>query len=167
MIFPIGAVLPKYMRETGVHQFPKRPEDKSPCHYAHDGNLWAYFDAHPDVRKDFDNYMSGRREGLSQWYEMFPMASTLAPGMEDDPGAVLLVDVGGNKGHEIAGFHRAHPEVPGRLILQDLAPMIGRVRENPPKDIELMPYDFFTPQPVKGKFFHLSSSFMARCLLSP
>ena len=152
LFFPIGAVLPQYMRQTGVHQFPTRPEDKNPFFYGHGLQFWDFFDKNPEHRKDFDEYMSARRKGHSLWYEMFPMASILGPDAKCDPEAALLVDVGGNKGHEVASFHEAHPDIPGRLILQDLPPMIERVREKALKGIELMPYDFFTPQPVQGKW---------------
>ena len=82
---------------------------------------------------------------------MFPMASVLGPNAKCDHEAVLFVDVGGSKGHEAISLHEAHPDIPGHLILQDLPSMIDRVSINPPKGIELMSYDFFTPQPVKGK----------------
>ena len=150
LFFPIGAILPQYMRQTGFHQFPTRPEDSSFFH-GHHVQFWDFFDKYPEHRRDFDEYMAERRKGHSLWYEMFPIASILGPNTKTDPEAVLLVDVGGNKGHEVASFHGAHPDIPGRLILQDLPSMIERVRENPLTDIELMPYNFFTPQPVKGK----------------
>ena len=139
------------MRQTGFHQFPTRPEE-SAFYHGHNLPFWDFFDKYPEHRRDFDEYMAERRKGHSLWHEMFPMASILGPNTKGDPNAVLLVDVGGNKGHEVASFHEAHPDIPGRLILQDLPPMIERVRKNPLTDIELMPYDFFTPQPVKGKW---------------
>ena len=139
------------MRETGFHQFPTRPEDKNPFFYAHGVQFWEFFTKYPEHRKDFDEYMAARRKGLANWHETFPIASVLGTNASTDAEAVLLVDVGGNKGHEIASFHEAHPDIPGRLILQDLPPMIERIRKDPPNGIELMPYDFFTPQPVKGK----------------
>ena len=151
LFFPIGAVLPQYIRETGFHQFPTRPEDKNPFFYAHGVQFWEFFTKYPEHRKDFDEYMAARRKGLAKWHETFPIASVLGTNASTDAEAVLLVDVGGNKGHEIASFHEAHPDIPGRLILQDLPPMIERIRKDPPNGIELMPYDFFTPQPVKGK----------------
>lgn len=176
LFFPIGAVLPQYMRETGVHQFPTWPEDKSPFFYGHNIQFWDFFEKYPEHRRDFDEYMSERRKGLAEWHVMFPMADILGSDARHDPEAVLFVDVGGNKGHEAANFHEAHPDVPGRLILQDTPPMINRVSKNPPKDIELMSYDFFTPQPVKGsglsKFGLVSSAIMAylfyrrSCILS-
>ena len=139
------------MRQTGFHQFPSRPDD-SVFFHGHHVKFWEFFDKYPEHRRDFDEYMAERRKGHSLWYEMFPMASILGPNTKTDPQAVLLVDVGGNKGHEVASFHGAHPDLPGRLILQDLPSMIERVRKNPLTDIELMPYDFFTPQPVKGEW---------------
>ena len=159
LFFPIGAVLPQYMRETGFHQFPTRSEEKNPFVYAHNLSLWDFFDKHPQDRKDLDEYLAVRRKGLNQWYEMFPVASILGPNLKRDPKAVLFVDVGGGKGHEARKLREAHPELPGRLILQDLPSMIDRVREDPPKGVEFMPYDFFTPQPVKGqRAFNVAST---------
>lgn len=151
MFFPIGAKLVEYMHETGVHQFPKDPSEKSPLQYTFGVNFWEFFEKHPDQRKYFDDYMATRRVGLSTWFETFPMASHLCPDARMDPEAVLLVDVGGNYGHEITAFHKAYPDAPGRLVLQDLPSMIDKVcNETPHSGIECMPYDFFTPQPVKG-----------------
>ncbi len=141
-----------YMNQTGVHQFPTQPEQKSPFEYTFKMSFWEFFERNPDHRKYFDDYMEGRRKGLVKWHETFPMATALGPNAKDDPEAVLLVDVGGNKGHELESFQKTHPDVPGRLILQDLPTMIETVkRTGPPKQVELMIYDFFTPQPVKGK----------------
>lgn len=151
LFFPIGAVLPQYIRETGVHQFPKSPEEKSPFYYAHKIQFWEFFDRSPKDRKDFDDYMEGRRKGLAEWHATYPFSEILGPEAKRDSDAVLLVDVGGNQGHEVSSFHKAHPDIAGRLILQDLPAMIDRVTAAPPPDIELMKYDFFTPQPVKGQ----------------
>ncbi|KAL9610133.1 MAG: hypothetical protein Q9167_005153 [Letrouitia subvulpina] len=150
LFFPIGAKLAEYMKETGVHQFPEKREEKSPFTYTHGIPFWEYLQKNKNYRKYFDDYMSTRRIGLLTWHENFPMAELLTPEAKTGRDAVLLVDVGGNKGHEILSFHKAHPNLPGRLILQDLPSMIETVRADPPEGIELMPYDFFTPQPVKG-----------------
>jgi len=139
------------MHETGVHQFPKNDKEKSPFRYAFDMHFWEFFEKNKDHQQYFADYLAGRRTGLASWHETFPMAAHLGPGAKSDPKAVLLVDVGGNTGHELANFHNAHPDVPGRLILQDLPSMIEKVeKEGPPKDVEPMEYDFFTPQPVHG-----------------
>ena len=151
LFFPVGANLVEYMKKTGFHQFPKRPEQKSPFETTFNVGFFEFFAENEDQRRYFDDYMAIRREGLSSWHEVFPMASHLGSGVSrDDQNAVLLVDVGGNWGHELRSFHQAHPEVPGRLILQDLPVMIDKFEGKPPPGIEVMTYDFFTPQPIKG-----------------
>ena len=150
--FPIGANLVNYMKETGFHQFPKNPQERSPFEATFNMKYFEFLAKNEDQRTYFDDYMAVRREGLSSWHEVFPMASYLGSGVRtNDPNAVLLVDVGGNWGHEIKSFHEAHPEVPGRLIIQDIPIMTEKLKEKPLKGIEVMTYDFFTPQPVKGE----------------
>ena len=160
LFFPIGARIVEYMHKTKVHQFPKDNSEQSPFQYAHDGlAFFEYFDKVPEQRKYFDDYMALRRVGLATWYETFPMAQVLCPDAKKESTSVLLVDVGGNWGHEISAFHQAHPDAPGRLILQDLPSMIQKVeKEAPPKGVECMAYDFFTPQPVKGMRTRTTSS---------
>lgn len=81
------------------------------------------------------------------------MASRLGPGAKRDPEAVLLVHIGGGWGHKSLSFRRKNPDVPGRLILQDLPIVLDEVEsQGVPEGIELALYDFFTPQPVKGSF---------------
>lgn len=42
-----------------------------------------------------------------------------------------------------------HTDAPGRLILQDLSPVIDGI-EHLHNDVERMKYDFHTEQPIKG-----------------
>ncbi|MDI1488689.1 MAG: hypothetical protein OHK93_007965 [Ramalina farinacea] len=70
--------------------------------------------------------------------------------------AVLLVDVGGGRGHDLEAFKEAFPHQEGRLIVQDLPDVIDDIRQ-PVPGVEAMKHNFFTPQPVKGArvhFFH-------------
>lgn len=63
---------------------------------------------------------------------------------------VLLVDVGGNVGHDLMDFRRRFPNAHGRLILQDLPHVIETASQVEQFGIERMGYDFFTPQTVQG-----------------
>lgn len=63
--------------------------------------------------------------------------------------SVLLVDVGSGPGQEMARFRQRHPEIAGRIVLQDLPLTLNRI-DRVPEGIALMEYDFFTPQPVQG-----------------
>ncbi|KAK5203823.1 hypothetical protein LTS03_002419 [Exophiala xenobiotica] len=158
LFFPIGACLMDYMHETGFHQFPAKSDEKSPFEYAHKSGFFEFFEKNRDQRKYFDDFMSIRREGLVVWHETYPIADQLGPGADTNPEAVMLVDVGGGWGHDLKSLFKTHPGLSGRLILQDLPIIIGQVQSRSDTDgFELMSYDIFTPQPVKGArayYFH-------------
>ena len=84
-----------------------------------------------------------------RWHQKYPAASELAS-IAHHQKELCLVDVAGNRGHDIISFREAHPEVSGRFVLQDLPETMSTIKQ-PPRGIELMEYDFFTPQPVRGK----------------
>ncbi|KAL8883143.1 MAG: hypothetical protein Q9192_007419 [Flavoplaca navasiana] len=114
-------------------------------------HFFEYFDKSPEQRKYLDDYMAIRRVWLATWFEAFPMVRTLCPGTKTDKDSVLLVDVGSSWGYELAAFKQAYPNVHGRLILQDLPKVIGKVQqEGPPPNVECMTYDFFTSQPLQA-----------------
>jgi len=70
---------------------------------------------------------------------------------------VLLVDVGGSLGHDLSEFQRKWPDMPGRLVLQDLPAVVEQAQSMSlhPR-VEVMPHDFFTEQPVKGRLSQIS-----------
>lgn len=79
---------------------------------------------------------------------LFPFETDNRVGTSEN--VVLLVDVGGGKGNLIERFRGQRSDLAGRMIVQDLAKVIeGREAI---EGIELMVHDFFTPQPIKGKF---------------
>ncbi|KAI0798980.1 O-methyltransferase-domain-containing protein [Xylaria sp. FL0064] len=68
-------------------------------------------------------------------------------------GCPLVVDVGGSKGHNFETFLKKHLNVPRQdLILQDLPDVLEKATIHP--GITACPYDFFTPQPVKGALIY-------------
>jgi hypothetical protein len=91
--------------------------------------------------------MSSRREGKPNWFDIYPV-ERLIDGSNHHPEAVLLVDIGGNQGHDLEKLQANYPGLPGRLILQDM-PKIVSIVEKP--GIEAMGYSFLDPQPIKGK----------------
>ncbi|KAG8532525.1 uncharacterized protein KY384_002402 [Bacidia gigantensis] len=146
--FPIASKLMDYLHETKIHQFPTPPQ-KTAFEHTFGQNLWDHMADNPKLRKSFDDYMAARRNGIQSWYETYPIATELFPDTRAD--SVMLVDIGGNLGHEAASFHAARPDHPGRVILQDLESMIQTVKDNGTSEgVEPMAYNFFEEQPVKG-----------------
>jgi hypothetical protein len=72
-------------------------------------------------------------------------------GFEDGEGSVMLVDVGGGFGHQAKLLKDTFPNIPGRLIVQDLHQMKGEDIA----EIEFQAHDFYQEQPVKGMYLHL------------
>ena len=101
------------------------------------------------VGKQFANFMEAMRIGEKPWYEIYPVADKMHVESASD---VLLVDIGGSKGHDLLAFAQFRKELgglPGKLVLQDQPSVISHVPSST-HDIEIQAYDFFEPQPVIG-----------------
>ena len=141
--------LPDYFAENGY----KNPGDAyaGPFQYAF-GTKLHYFDwlkEQPKQQAAFNSLMRiSRMDRGEEWFDIFPVTDKFHdPAMNTN--TPLLVDIGGGLGHDLTAFKARYPDIPGRLILQDLAVAIDDIKEIGP-GIETMKYDFFTPQPIKG-----------------
>lgn len=80
-----------------------------------------------------------------------PIPKPLFDSIGTDANAVVMVDVGGGIGQVTEKTLEENPQVQGRFVVQDLGAIIEEARAKNPS-YEVMEYDFFTPQPVKGIF---------------
>ena len=151
LMFPIGAKIIEYMRTQEFHEFPKAPEQKGVSEFALGMPLWEAMRLDPNAKVIYDEYMSGRRAIVKDhWFDAFPIREKLSHGLRTGPEDVLLVDIAGNTGHDILSFRDKFPDLPGRLILQDLHETLSIIKD-PLERIEKMQYDFYTSQPIKGR----------------
>ena len=96
--------------------------------------------------------MSDERAGRKELLDIFPADERLIQGFDSSSkDAVFIVDVAGGRGHEIMKLAEKFPQAKGRKILQDLPDVVKEVEST--NEMEAMEYDFFTPQPVKGKSY--------------
>ncbi|KAI1269964.1 O-methyltransferase-domain-containing protein [Xylariaceae sp. FL1019] len=105
---------------------------------------WLNLPENSARRDAFERHMAFKTLS-KKWYEAVPLDEVLRKEVEGD---ALLVDIGGNTGYDLQGFHKAHPDRPGKLILQDTPSVVEAVKLESP--FEVMAHDMFTPQPVKG-----------------
>jgi hypothetical protein len=92
--------------------------------------------------------MSIRRQGAQEtWLSVYPVEEET---QEWSPSKAVYVNIGGNVGMQNAEFKAKYPNVAGRVILQDRPENIEKAIQTP--GVENIAYDFFTPQPIKGKF---------------
>ena len=97
--------------------------------------------------------MTVQKEGRPEGLQFFPIKERLLQGFaEHDANAVMLVDVGGGKGHEILELRKRMPNLLAKMIVQDRPEVIAGISEQDKCSMEVMEHDFFTPQPIKGKY---------------
>ena len=148
---PVYQKLPEYIAANAYRE--PASTSNGPFQYGHFTNLplSEWLQVHPRTRQDLSNNMAGYKYGQPSWLDtgFFPAAEVLGKGLKGGHDQVLLVDVGGSIGHDIAEFRSRNAQLPGRLILQDVPRVIGQVANLGP-GIEAMAHDFFTPQPIKG-----------------
>ena len=123
---------------------------------------WGSANGTPPAAYQFGQMLTAWSENRQHWMDpgYYPVIERLAEGAKADKDAVLLVDVGGSNGHDLEQFHKKHPDVPGRLVLQDLPDIIAQAKPSAP--IEATVHDFFTPQPVKGRHLRHHSTLGTR-----
>jgi hypothetical protein len=138
-----------YWKQNGF----RNPEDADNCPFtfAHGKKDMSFFDiieSMPEGLKVFNEVMATLNVlGIKQIVQLFDFGKLL-PNKE----GVVLVDIGGGKGHVINEIRNVYPQMKG-FVLQDKKVVLdGGVLVD--EEVELLPYDFFREvQPVKGTFF--------------
>lgn len=118
-------------------------------------HFFEWVSQRPERLTQFQNHMAGYRTGRPSWMDtnFYPVEKNLVDGAKTESDAVFLVDIGGGKGHDLQEIHRKHPNLPGKLVLQDLKGVIEKAEESG-LDGKIIPmeHDFFTKQPIIGMF---------------
>lgn len=148
LCMPAAAKLPEYLRANN-YQNP-REAARSTFSYAFEDEFWSYLKGHSELSATFNQFMATRRQGRPSWFDVYPVETELASGMKLDNDIPLLVDIGGNQGHDLLNLKSQHSRLEGQLILQDLPEVIAQV-DLADNGIKAMSHDFFTPQPVKSR----------------
>jgi hypothetical protein len=144
----VVAQLPEYFAANGY----KNPGDafNGPWQYAQktDKHYFDWLSGQQDLQNAFNVVMGISRMGQVDWTEFYPVEEKLKV---SSPEQILLVDVGGGAGHDVAAFHKKFPNLPGKLIFEDLPIVLDTAKETP-AGITGIGHNFFEPQPesVKG-----------------
>ena len=92
--------------------------------------------------------MSKYRVDRAEFLDIFPAEDRLIPGADEN--GLILVDVGGGRGHEVEKFVSKFPETKGRNVLQDQPDVLKDAVAS--DAFEATAHDFFQPQPIIGEF---------------
>lgn len=102
-------------------------------------------------------YMNIQRNDRPAFFDVLDFEKEFGQGATSS--TPLFVDVGGSMGAQCVTFRQRYPNLPGRVILQDLGPVIEQVKGKPLpgfETVEAEAYDFFTPETIKGIFSQFS-----------
>ena len=117
-----------YFRENGY----KCPIDARNCAFQWTfqtkQTYFEYVHQHQYLKEAFNTFMSGVRSTRHHWTEWYPVESELLQGFTE---GTLLIDVGGNRGHDLETFLSRFPKCKGQLILQDLPSVVDRAPDYP------------------------------------
>ncbi|EEQ31631.1 putative demethylsterigmatocystin 6-O-methyltransferase [Microsporum canis] len=139
---PVFQALPEFLRGT---KYAKTADGKYAWHKGFNTELdfFPWVKQHPEHLQAFQSLMSVPREG--DWLSVAPFTELTSGG----PEQVIFVDVGGSIGHQSVRLRARFPDLPGRIIVQDLEETIKAAPPAP--GVEFMVHNFFNPQPIKGK----------------
>lgn len=143
--------LPQFFRKYGYRSPDFDAHNPWKFGWETDLNLFEWLNAHPEHMKTFNDYMVGYAMDRPSFAKGYPCPERLFEGFDKSFNDVFIVDVGGGRGHDMMRLLKQEPQLPGRIILQDQAPVLDSAGELDLR-IEKMAYDFFTPQPIKGEY---------------
>ena len=167
MIYPAFMSIPEYLRKTN-HKNPSDP-DFCPWHVGHktEESPFHWLTTHPEHFGYFLGWMSAQRDGTPRFLDVFDFEKEV--GFGTDEKAPVFVDVGGAMGHQCVLFKQRFPKLSSRIVLQEQAYVIKQVKTKPLpgfEGIEAQAYDFWNPQPLKGKSLQLPRNHFSAHLLT-
>ncbi|KAH7305261.1 S-adenosyl-L-methionine-dependent methyltransferase [Stachybotrys elegans] len=138
--------MPEYLAKTGY----KNPTSQGDGIFQYTkgckGTMYDYYEQNSKEGATFNNIMGSVMTKKSM-LDLYPYEEP-SDSLPNDSPTPLLVDVGGNVGHDIIKILTEQPDVASRLVLQD-RPEVLELAKCPP-GVQVAAHDFFTPQPVKG-----------------
>ncbi|OBT66502.1 hypothetical protein VE03_03651 [Pseudogymnoascus sp. 23342-1-I1] len=156
---PPNSKMYEFFREQGFRT--PNSEVINPYCFAHktgDQSIWEYLGQRPDRLGALNFGMAAQSEAAAWTVGIFPFASELRKAETTDE-TVLLIDIGGGKGHVTKQIKALTEGIRGKIILQERPEVLTEITD-PLTGIEKMEYDFFTPQTVKGAKIY----YIRRCL---
>lgn len=143
------ANMPQYLEKTGFKHVDGAPGPFQDCNGTEE-LMFPHLLKNPDMMTNFNHFMSGSLAMRADWFQKFDAESIILAGADmNDPEATLLVDVAGGEGHDVEAFSKAFPDAPGKLVLQDLPPVITNIKRLDDRIIR-QAHDMFSEQPIRG-----------------
>ena len=155
---PAYNAIPEFLAKTEY----ANPSESAPFNLAYDTDMpvFEWRKHNPKNAKVGQAFMAAQRMGQkSVWDGQTPMGDFEMSAKDIARDRVLMADVGAGLGHQSIDFRKHHPELKGRIVIEDLKlvqDMITNHDELKAFGIELKQHDFMQKQPVEGaKVYYL------------
>ncbi|KAJ4393747.1 hypothetical protein N0V93_002962 [Gnomoniopsis smithogilvyi] len=152
--FEVGApcflATPQFLKDTKY----KNPDNvvHSPFQVAMstDKPAFVWAGEHPELLSQFNLWMSELHDGQKNFLDVFDLPAYVNKGAvaTGDGNVPMFVDIGGGIGQQCALLKQVHPNLAGRVILQEQPFLLPHAIPVPGMESEA--FDFWNPQPHKG-----------------
>ena len=142
---PVYQALPDFLLTNRYQDITDNANTAFQVGHKTDLPAFNWFVEHSQAAAYFNEYMMHRRKDQPICWDVYPVEQEA---QDWNPEATVLVDIGGNIGHQCAEFKKKFPKVKGHVVLEDLAGPIGMALATP--GVQKKIHDVFTPQPIKG-----------------
>ncbi|KAF2108462.1 S-adenosyl-L-methionine-dependent methyltransferase [Lophiotrema nucula] len=144
-IVPTIASLPEYLAKHGYQD----PSDafNGPWQLVNQtkDQYFEWIAKRPEDQEAFNTLMAiTRLQRGEDWFEFYPVEDKLKASSPED---IVLVDIGGGLGHDAIAFRNHFPDLPGKVVVEDLPAVTAEIKDLP-DGIEALGHSFLDPQPA-------------------
>lgn len=155
---PAYNAIPEFLANTSY----ANPSDSAPFNLAYktDMPVFEWRKHNPKNAQVGQAFMAAQRMGQrSVWDGQAPMGDFEMSAKDIARDRVLMCDVGAGLGHQSVDFRKHHPEIKGRIVIEDLKlvqDMITNHDELKDLNVDIQQHDFMQKQPIQGaKVYYL------------
>ena len=145
---PLFQEMPAFLRKINYQDVTDGKATVFQPAYNTELDTYTYFSQHPENLKSLIKYMGLEQGVRGRWLKEYPFEKQ-TQGWNPNSEEALFVDIGGNVGHYCALFKSRFPNIPGRILLEDLPDTLTHALPTP--GVEKLEHDFFQPQQIKGE----------------
>ncbi|KAF2462880.1 S-adenosyl-L-methionine-dependent methyltransferase [Lindgomyces ingoldianus] len=148
ILHPTYQALPQYLKSRN-YATPTDPKNTviQQVFGIKDKDMMSLVLEKPDWARGFGMLMSTWGESHALLQHLYPVKERLVAGFNADINPVLFLDVGGGYGQKSIALRQAFPDLPGKVVVQDMPVFIDTAPVV--EGIDFTVHDFFTEQPVK------------------
>ncbi|KIW95042.1 uncharacterized protein Z519_03623 [Cladophialophora bantiana CBS 173.52] len=141
--------LPEYLVQTD-HHIPLGRPGVWELTYGKDTDFFSLISKQSKLMQQFHDMMAVQRYRRPDWFDIYPVEEAVIGGFDPSVSDVLLVDIGGSRGHELKKFKERFPHAKGKLVLEDLPEVVDLSPYSETDGITKIGHNFFSGQPIKG-----------------